>query len=224
MLRRIFQYYVEPDNDRLFNILNGPKGDWEKFFKKSDFFIDTQLLKDEEQPGKYVTLDMWVSREKFDEHVSQNQGEYDDLCARNAELYSECRLVGNFEDHQRRFRVGFFDHLIDEDHSEKMREEVVKPIKQSGYDIDYCGSSHFTTFYKKYDLIIMHLSNSEIKDRKLQQIVGRFVKQPVLILGGWGGKRALYKLNFDFPHVEVGGVITPDTIISFIKEHYEQQN
>jgi hypothetical protein len=41
------------------------RGNWLPSFRRSPDYYDTQLIRDMNQPGRYLTLDRWTSREAF---------------------------------------------------------------------------------------------------------------------------------------------------------------
>ncbi|MEI9903535.1 MAG: antibiotic biosynthesis monooxygenase family protein [Asticcacaulis sp.] len=61
----IWQFRVAPEHRADFERIYAPDGDWAALFARSDGFLGTELLKDTEQPGRYVTLDRWASAGAF---------------------------------------------------------------------------------------------------------------------------------------------------------------
>jgi len=104
MIYHIWEFYVLPENERDFERLNGPEGDWAGFFYGSnDFFGSNYLkslelvLKDGEQARRYFTYDRWESEESFQRYIGKHPEEYDRLSERNLELVLEKVRLGFFK-------------------------------------------------------------------------------------------------------------------------------
>lgn len=75
----------------------GPDGVWPPFFAKGDEYVGTELLKDVEHRGRYVTIDRWQSREHYESFCSEHATEY-------AEIDERCEALTESEVH-----IGSFD-------------------------------------------------------------------------------------------------------------------
>jgi heme-degrading monooxygenase HmoA len=62
---RVWRFRPLPNRVAGFEEAYGPKGDWARLFGTAGGFLGTTLLKGEGQPGEYLTLDRWVSREAY---------------------------------------------------------------------------------------------------------------------------------------------------------------
>lgn len=62
----LWQFDVPSENHARFEAGYGPGGDWATLFRQGEGFIETILLKDEDRPGTYLTIDRWESRASFD--------------------------------------------------------------------------------------------------------------------------------------------------------------
>jgi heme-degrading monooxygenase HmoA len=70
----VFSYEVaEPAQ---FERVYGPDGEWARFFRGGRGFVGTELLRDMEQPGRYLVVDRWESREAYNDFVAANREEY----------------------------------------------------------------------------------------------------------------------------------------------------
>ncbi len=54
----------------------GPTGEWAQFFKDARGYIGTELLRDIEQPGRYLVLDRWESADTYNDFIDANRDEY----------------------------------------------------------------------------------------------------------------------------------------------------
>jgi heme-degrading monooxygenase HmoA len=59
-----------------FEAAYGPEGDWAAFFAAAAGYIGTELLRDVEEPGRYVVIDRWESAEAYNAFIAANQAEY----------------------------------------------------------------------------------------------------------------------------------------------------
>lgn len=62
----IWVYEVAPEGIQDFLELYGRDGPWVELFSKSPEYLGTELLSDRDQPGRFVTIDRWVSQEAFE--------------------------------------------------------------------------------------------------------------------------------------------------------------
>jgi len=74
MLVLVFSYEArEPEE---FERVYGPEGEWAGFFRGGAGYVGTELLRDREQPGRYLVLDRWESAEAYNAFVETNRDEY----------------------------------------------------------------------------------------------------------------------------------------------------
>jgi heme-degrading monooxygenase HmoA len=74
MLVLVFSYEArEPEE---FERVYGPEGEWAAFFRGGAGYVGTELLRDREQPGRYLVLDRWESAEAYNAFVEANRDEY----------------------------------------------------------------------------------------------------------------------------------------------------
>ena len=94
----IWQFTVPPENREAFEAGYGRDGRWVDLFAQADGFIETRLLKDEEQPGVYLTLDRWESRSAFEAFKKAYAAPYADLDASLEGLASAEVRIGAYDD------------------------------------------------------------------------------------------------------------------------------
>jgi len=75
-----------------------PRGGWAKLFAKAGGYERTVLLRDEADPGRYLTIEVWRDRASFEAFRRDFAAEYQAL-DRESEALTECeRCLGRFTD------------------------------------------------------------------------------------------------------------------------------
>ncbi len=97
MYRIVWAFEVKPGSAQAFEVSYGPGGDWAKLFRKAPGYGGTELLKDADTPGRYLTIDHWRSREDFWKFREAFRGDYLALDKRLATLTNRETLIGDFE-------------------------------------------------------------------------------------------------------------------------------
>jgi len=93
----VWEFQVRAECVAEFEKIYGPDGQWAKLFRRSPMYLGTELVRDLERAGRYVTIDRWISREALRQFKQQFAADYaalDETCERLTEL--EAR-VGDFE-------------------------------------------------------------------------------------------------------------------------------
>jgi heme-degrading monooxygenase HmoA len=98
MLQIIWEFVVRRDASAEFERIYGPEGEWARLFHRAPGYIRTDLLRDQETPGRYVTIDVWQAREDFSRFQQQFADEYHRLDARCEGLTTSEKLVGRFSE------------------------------------------------------------------------------------------------------------------------------
>jgi heme-degrading monooxygenase HmoA len=79
----IWEFRVKPGRESEFELAYGPDGPWTALFRRDSGYLGTELLEDAEKPGRYLTIDRWVSSEAFEAFTTGFADEYeaiDRLC------------------------------------------------------------------------------------------------------------------------------------------------
>lgn len=92
----VWQFRVRPERLSEFLSANSPGGDWEGLFRRGDGFLSAELLRDERDETRFLTIDRWTSREARDRFRLRFGAEYDDLDRRCEDLTLEETHVGDF--------------------------------------------------------------------------------------------------------------------------------
>jgi heme-degrading monooxygenase HmoA len=70
----VFSYEVR---DRAgFERVYGPGGEWVQFFAGARGYVGTELLRDVEQPGRYLVIDRWESAEAYNAFATAEREEW----------------------------------------------------------------------------------------------------------------------------------------------------
>lgn len=93
----LWEYLIKPEKRSEFESIYGSDGVWAKLFKSGDGYAGTELLLDRERPQRYLTIDRWLSREKFEGFLSAYETEYKTLDAQCEGLTESESLLGMWE-------------------------------------------------------------------------------------------------------------------------------
>ena len=92
----VWEYEVHPDHVEEFESLYRPDGDWVALFRRSPGFVSTTLLRDLQDPHRFLVSDRWASVEAYDLLRSMHDHDYRALDERGRRLYRAERHVGRF--------------------------------------------------------------------------------------------------------------------------------
>jgi heme-degrading monooxygenase HmoA len=81
----------------LFERAYGPHGLWARLFAQGEGFIATELNRDLNDATRYLTLDLWVSREAYERFRAEHSGEYEAIDAQCEALTEQEKELGRFE-------------------------------------------------------------------------------------------------------------------------------
>lgn len=85
----LWEYHIKLETREKFEQIYSSTGAWAKLFKNDAGYLGTELLLDETDPQKYLTIDRWVSKETYEsflEHWKQEYEMLDRQCAGLTEL------------------------------------------------------------------------------------------------------------------------------------------
>ena len=75
----------------------GPNGIWARFFRRGEGYCGTELVRDTNEMGRYLTIDVWASREAYEEFRQTNLDEHNQLDRQCEEMTQTEVKVGMFE-------------------------------------------------------------------------------------------------------------------------------
>lgn len=96
MIVIVWEFRVHPGQAAGFERAYGPEGDWARLFQRSPAYRGTELLRDPQDPERYLTLDRWDGAADFEAFKAGNGDDYRRLDQACEPLCSEERLVGRF--------------------------------------------------------------------------------------------------------------------------------
>jgi len=91
-----WEFRVQSGQTAGFERAYGPEGDWARLFRRSPAYRGTELLRDPEDPERYLTLDRWDGISDFEAFKAGHGGDYHALDAVCEPLCNEERLIGRF--------------------------------------------------------------------------------------------------------------------------------
>lgn len=102
----VWEFRVRPGKGRYFEKIYGPDGVWGEFFRRGKGYIRTELIRDLKMPRRYLTVDVWTSREACLRFKRKNRIEYQAIDERCGALTEEEVKIGEFHSAvgQRRLR------------------------------------------------------------------------------------------------------------------------
>ena len=59
-----------------FERIYGAEGEWAKFFRQGNGYIGTELLRDLDEPERYLVIDRWATVDAYNTFVAEHQAEY----------------------------------------------------------------------------------------------------------------------------------------------------
>jgi quinol monooxygenase YgiN len=93
----IWEFLIKGDSREEFEKNYGPQGTWAQLFRKGKGYLGTDLLRDLNKPGRYMTIDRWTSQSALEDFKTQRRGEYDEIDRRCESLTERETQIGSFE-------------------------------------------------------------------------------------------------------------------------------
>jgi heme-degrading monooxygenase HmoA len=91
----VFRY--DARDPAAFEEVFGPNGEWAQFFRQGVGFIGTELLRDVEEPDRYIVIDRWESADAYNAFVADHQDEYLQRSDDSRLYYTQELRLGTFE-------------------------------------------------------------------------------------------------------------------------------
>jgi len=92
----VWEFHVRADRLEAFLAAYGPGGAWDGFFRESRGFLGTEVLRDERNPQRVLTIDRWVSASAYEECRWARGDAYDALDLACASLSDRESRLGTF--------------------------------------------------------------------------------------------------------------------------------
>lgn len=93
----IWEYHVKAQQLTGFEEIYSPNGAWAKLFQKSTGYLGTELVCDETNPQRYLTVDRWASKAEYEAFLSAWEQAYAEMDARCEGLTEGESLLGRFD-------------------------------------------------------------------------------------------------------------------------------
>ncbi len=74
-----------------------PNGEWAEFFRRGRDYVGTELLRELDNPGRYLLIDRWESREAFETYAAEHQSEYFRRSEEAEVFYLQELRLGSYE-------------------------------------------------------------------------------------------------------------------------------
>ncbi len=97
MIEVLYRYSVHPSQKRAFEHAYGPQGPWTTLFRRHPGYRRTRLFRHKEDSTVYLCVDVWASKDDWDNFRSENADDYARLDQRLRLLYLEELLLGYYE-------------------------------------------------------------------------------------------------------------------------------
>jgi ribosomal-protein-alanine acetyltransferase len=93
----VWEFQVLPNKRCVFEEAYGPDGIWARFFRDDPSYVRTELMRDPQNPLRYVTIDVWGSREAYERFENHNEREYRAIDKACESLMQNETKLGEFE-------------------------------------------------------------------------------------------------------------------------------
>lgn len=93
----VWDFRVPIEKQPRFEKVYGPEGTWVQLFRRGEGYLESELVQDLQQRGRYLTLDFWTSRSAYKLFREQNLAEYEDIDEQCEQLIDAEIKVGEFE-------------------------------------------------------------------------------------------------------------------------------
>ncbi|AHX16372.1 hypothetical protein CH75_15085 [Dyella jiangningensis] len=93
----VWEFRLAAGRASAFEQAYGPEGAWVRLFRHAPGFIETRLLRDTDEPTRYLTMDRWESRDAYDDFTRRFAAEYRTLDAQLEGLARSETRLGAFD-------------------------------------------------------------------------------------------------------------------------------
>lgn len=96
MVEIVWEYVVKEEARGRFELAYGPGGAWSRLFARYPGFRGTTLLRDTENPRRYLAIDLWDAAAQRQQVLAERETEYADLDAAFGEWTESRTQLGIF--------------------------------------------------------------------------------------------------------------------------------
>jgi heme-degrading monooxygenase HmoA len=93
----VWEFQVKAEAITAFEKIYGPEGAWAQLFRQSPDYRGTELVRDLDCPGRYLTLDHWISLEALQRFKEEHDAKYAALDKQCESLTEREVFLGDFE-------------------------------------------------------------------------------------------------------------------------------
>jgi len=93
----LWEFTVSAEQSPAFENAYKADGVWAQLFRRDPAYVETVLVADREQPGRYVTIDVWEDRNSYLSFKERFAGDYRKIDEECEKLTLSERLIGIFE-------------------------------------------------------------------------------------------------------------------------------
>jgi len=97
MYSYVWEYQVHPDHSVEFESSYGSKGEWVNLFQRHPAYLRTELLKDQNDPLRFLTIDTWESREQYISFREEFRNEFDTIDKKCEAFTRNEQFLGDFD-------------------------------------------------------------------------------------------------------------------------------
>lgn len=97
MIHFVWEFVAPPDQTLEFERCYAPDGPWAELFRRAPGYRGTSLLRDAEQPRRYITIDRWETAAAQQAMRERFAREYEVLDLACEQLTESERRIGVFE-------------------------------------------------------------------------------------------------------------------------------
>lgn len=94
----VWEFQARPGMERQFEEAYGPAGAWVRFFRSAEGYRGSELTRDANCAGRYLTLDFWSSRAQYEKFCSAHAQEYAAIDRACADMTESETPLGTFEE------------------------------------------------------------------------------------------------------------------------------
>ena len=97
MIQIVWEFIVKEAAVERFLVAYGQAGEWSRLFQEYPGFLGTTLLRDAENPRRFLTIDAWETRGHYNRMLTQAKDEYSALDHLFADLTESEVKIGVFD-------------------------------------------------------------------------------------------------------------------------------
>ena len=93
----MWEFHVKRGSEKQFEGTYGPNGEWVKLFQKGEGYLGTELHRDINATGRYVTTDYWKTQAAYNLFIKQWKSEFDALDKACESMTEKETPLGSFQ-------------------------------------------------------------------------------------------------------------------------------